>query len=743
MRTVRLVAVYLFILSTAVFAANLKVTVSDPRSAVIVGAHVYIYRVGSSKPVAAKNTGGDGVADFTDLATGSYRLQVLAPGFAPQTADVAVTHEATLKITLAIAVPAQSVVVTATRSPEPVEVSGASVALLDRQAITNLQPIAAADALRFLPGAVVNTAGQRGGIASLFVRGGESRYNKVIIDGVPVNEPGGVFDFGVIPMTEMSRVELVRGAESVLYGSDAMTSVVQFWSASGHTRMPELRFGADGGTFGTGHGYGSFSGARGRFDYNLFGEQDYTGGQGPNDNYSLAAQGANVGVALSNAVAVRVRARHANSRSGVPGAWNFNGQPLLAPDLDAFARQNNFLGSVDLIVAGSARWQHRFAGYEYNHRGLNQDTVADRGCDPASFNFLDCFFSAPFRINRAGFEYQGDYSPRSWAHSTVGYEFEDENGFFDSRFLTLDFMGNQVIGASHTHGLRRNHALYAAQTITWRRFSLLGGARYVHNESFGDKVVPQLAVTALVTEGDQLLSGTRLRFAYANGIQEPSFQESFGITGTFPTNPNPDLKPERNRSFEAGVEQRLFGTRAALVGSYFNNLFSDQIAFTSDPVTFIGKFVNINQSLAHGAELELQARLRSTVMLNAAYVYTSSQVLSNPQSTDPLFATGAALLRRPKHAGTLLLTYNGRRWGGDVGGSFVGHRADSDFLGFGVNHTPGYARVDVGVWLALNPRVTAYVNVENALNAHYEEVTGYPALKANFRAGMRFRVGGE
>src|SRR6185437_13318629 len=134
------------------------------------------------------------------------------------------------------------------------------------------------------------------GLASLFVRGGDSRYNKVIIDGVTVNDPGGTFNFGVVPMDQVGRLEFVRGAQSDLYGSDAMTSVVQTWSREGTTVTPELAVGADGGTFQTAHGYASVSGARSRFDYNLYGDQFNTNGEGLNDQYSNSSQGANLGI---------------------------------------------------------------------------------------------------------------------------------------------------------------------------------------------------------------------------------------------------------------------------------------------------------------------------------------------------------------------------------------------------------------------------------------------------------------
>jgi iron complex outermembrane receptor protein/vitamin B12 transporter len=135
----------------------------------------------------------------------------------------------------------------------------------------------------------------------------------------------------------------------------------------------------------------------------------------------------------------------------------------------------------------------------------------------------------------------------------------------------------------------------------------------------------------------------------------------------------------------------------------------------------------------------------SRISLDAAYTYTSTQILTEPYAFDPLLEPGRPLLRRPKHAGSLLATWITSRWGASLGVSAVGPRTDSDFLGLQphVDHAAGYGRVDVGVWHALTPRVTAYANVGNLFNRHYEEVAGYPALRFNVRAGMRFRLGGE
>jgi outer membrane receptor protein involved in Fe transport len=213
--------------------------------------------------------------------------------------------------------------------------------------------------------------------------------------------------------------------------------------------------------------------------------------------------------------------------------------------------------------------------------------------------------------------------------------------------------------------------------------------------------------------------------------------------------PNPALKAERNRAFEAGFIQNLFGNKYALTATYFNNLFYNRIDYSTNPVTFIGQYVNVDKSFAQGAEVEFQGRILTNLSLNAAYTYTSTEILQAPVCTpanfcDPtVFGVGQPLLRRPKNSATALLTYLGRRWGGSLAGSFVGRRKDSDFLGFGIDHAAGYVRVDLGGWYALTSRVTAYVNVGNIFDKQYQEVVGYPALGTNFRAGMRFRIGGE
>src|SRR5271156_1117490 len=329
-------AFFLLFILPPLASAEIKITVVDPQDAVVAAAQVQLIKLGRSSPVSVLRTSAEGVVTFRETASSAYRVQVLAAGFALETLDLSPASEA-VTIKLHVATAAENIVVTATRTPVPSQAAGADVATLNSSQLEVMQPIAAADAVRFLPGAVVNTYGQPGALSSLFVRGGESTYNKVIIDGVYITEPGETFDFGTLPLAQADRLEFARGAQSTLYGSDAMTSVVQVWTRTGSTSVPELRFGADGGNFGTANGYASLSGAHGRFDYNFFGDQFNANGQGVNNAYSDSLAGANVGAALSDEVSLRVRVRHSNSYAGLPGAWDFNGDPLVQPDPSEFS----------------------------------------------------------------------------------------------------------------------------------------------------------------------------------------------------------------------------------------------------------------------------------------------------------------------------------------------------------------------------------------------------------------------
>ncbi|MGA3211235.1 MAG: TonB-dependent receptor [Terriglobales bacterium] len=753
---------------------NLTVRILDPQSARISGAAVTLYRNGNSTPQALRRTNGVGNAEFQSLSTGEYRVQVQAPGFAAQSQELHLdsqkTLQQTIEMTMAVANADQTVTVTAASVPATAVETSADITVVSLGTLEDLQPVSTGDMLRFVPGAIIADTGRMGSQTSLFVRGGDSDYNKVIVDGVPVAEPGGFYDFGALSTVQFDRIEFLRGTESTLYGSDAMTSVVQVFSRTGSTSTPLLTLGADGGNFSTAHGYGSLSGAWRKFDYNVFGEQFNTNGQGPNDEFSNSTEGGNVGYAFTPTIHLRVRARHNTSFVGDQGEWNFSeGGPLppgdynIPPDTDEFSHQNNFLGSADLSIAAGSHWFHDFSGYEYNHQRLDEQDVPlnpERTAFGFPIDFVDCNYNVfpvvciPSKTwadyNHAGFDYQGQYLARSWARTVFGYDFEDENGFFGDL--------NSCVYATPpcspvNHGLRRNQEAFGEELITWKRFSLQAGARFIHNESFGNYGVPRAAASYLVLKGGDVFSGTRLRGSYAEGIKEPNFEDGFGLP-SFDVAPNPNLKPEQNRAYEAGVSQSFLGNKYSLDATYYNNQFHNQIEGEYGPplppatcpqmAADCFQFINLNRSFAQGAELILQGRPVASLQVQAAYVYTSTEILSAPGALPP-DATGEPLLRRPKHSGNLLATYTRPKYGVTLAGTFLGVRPDSDF---DVEPTPitedrGYARLDLGGWYEIDRYVTAYAVAANIFDKHYEDAAGYPGLDFNFRAGLRFTFGGQ
>ena len=188
-----LVFLSLVVLLAAASADEIRIKVVDPQSAPLSGAQVELMPTTGTAPKAVQISSAEGLAIFHNACSGTCRVTVLAPGFAAQSVDVSSSAEP-ITVKLAIAPAAETVVVTATRTPVPSEFAGAEVDTLTRDQLTTMRPVAADDALRFLPGVVLGATGQRGSLVSLFVRGGDSTYNKMIVDGVTINEPGGYFD---------------------------------------------------------------------------------------------------------------------------------------------------------------------------------------------------------------------------------------------------------------------------------------------------------------------------------------------------------------------------------------------------------------------------------------------------------------------------------------------------------------------------------------------------------------------
>ena len=253
-------------------------TVTDASGGVLPGAIVEALR--GNRLATVTTTGQDGRYRLELPSTSSYRIRARLDGFTTETAAVMATTNTTQNFRLGIAPVNDTVVVTASRTEESRTSVTESLAVFTSEDIQTLGSQSIADVLRFVPGLNVEAVGREGATASLFSRGGESDYNQVLIDGVRVNTNGGQFDFSRVSAGGIERVEVVRGAQSALYGSDAINSVVQIFTKRGTTTgAPQLTGSIEGGTFGTVRSdVRVLGGARQRIDYHFGGT--YRGSDG-------------------------------------------------------------------------------------------------------------------------------------------------------------------------------------------------------------------------------------------------------------------------------------------------------------------------------------------------------------------------------------------------------------------------------------------------------------------------------
>ena len=287
-------ALLLCLFTTAARAVIVRGTVTDPLGAVVVGAKVQL--VQGKAVIAVAVTDSTGAFEIRSTQSGRFLLLTSAATF---TAGISPnfyggrTNVVAQNVTLEIGTVTAQVSVTATGIPTPVQQISSAVTLTPQSdLITNIGIV---DALRQGPGVAVVQTGQYGGVTSLFVRGGNSTANKVLIDGVTANDVGGVFDFGTVSSTGLTGLELYRGSNSALYGTDAVASVVNLETPRGSSLRPVLDYSGDAGNFHTYRNEAALSGAWNRLDYYGAFSQFNTSNALPRDEYHSDTSVANVG----------------------------------------------------------------------------------------------------------------------------------------------------------------------------------------------------------------------------------------------------------------------------------------------------------------------------------------------------------------------------------------------------------------------------------------------------------------
>lgn len=672
-------------------------------------------------------TGPEGRYRIGGLAPGDYSVGVESPGLTLDGGTrVSVGGDARLDLTLTPAPVREQILVAATRGDAPASTLGVSVSVLDHERIREREASSFLDLIRDLPGVTVARSGVLGHQSSAFVRGGESNFARVLVDGMPVNEPGGYYNFAAQFPLELGRVEVVRGAASSLYGTDALAGVVHLVTrrAALHEK-PGVSAQAEGGGFAWRRLRGGTAGRSGRFDWNGGLVYVKTDNEQPNSAFEQKAGALALGAQLSPRSSLRGVFRGETSTAGTPGAVAFG-----RPDLDASSDHDELVGSAMLRHARDKSAHELRAGLARTGQ-LSRNPLDSGSFLPRAGGRSAAFSSSDFP-NPLGFQNDTE-------RVTLGYQLEAQVG--GSHLVTAGAELERETGdLGDLRGTllspeRTNVGVYLQDRFSIGRLFLTLGGRVERNDSFGTRAVPRAAAAWRFGPPSR---PTTLRGSAGAGIKEPSFFQSFG-TETFALG-NPDLKPERSRTYDAGLEQRLLRDRLRLEATVFHHDYRDQIAYVVlSPSPFRASYENLGRTRARGLELELDAAPSKRLRLGAQYTLLDSEILVST-STNPLNAVGEPLLRRPRHQGSLWASVSAWRVSGGLNLILVGRRADSDFLGIGLTENEGYTRLDARVRVALRRGLEAFAVAENLTDREYQEVLGYPALGRALRVGLRFRT---
>src|SRR5579862_3463253 len=725
--TMRILVLWLGLLPAALATPiTIHGTVLDPSGAAIAGAQVSVVnRLGVAAQTITDPAGG-----FTlklGQSSGAH-LVVTAPGFETKSIDPA----GQLNITLNIAPQVDSVRVGGSAMDVPLSEQGSSISMVPREEIAERNEGLAVDLLRYMPGITIAQNSSPGGVSDLFIRGGNSNFNLVEIDGVPVNSFGGAFDFAHIPTDWLERVEVIEGAQSAVYGAYANSGVVNFVTRPAQ-ESPALEVLAEGGTYQEHRLALGAAGTVAGFGIAAFASQLGDNGPVPNSDY----RNDNAAVHITRSFA----------RQSLSFGGGFNANDVGSPGAYGSDPGHDFTG-LDLI----SRDKDDFSDYFLHHRidlsqRFRQETFA-------SFFLENSGYTSPYGFSfekdlRGQFETRGILSVTPWYTTAFGVSLTREE--VKNTYISGDDFNPFTIKRDDA-GIYWENRFQAGSRLFFNvgvRGEIIETPAIPENTSDSrpafpsnavGKVNPKLAATYVLRTGQGApLGNTRVHTSFGTGIRPPA-----GLELAF-TN-NPALKPERTASFDFGIEQRLLSDRLSLDATYFYNRFYDLIVSLGGNLSVLSAFQtdNLSNARAQGAEMSGRFRPARWMSLAASYTYLDSAVLSLNGSTGlaPIpFSVGQRLIRRPANSGSFVSSFSRGRVTANITGYFRGSDLDVDptyGATSGLYTNPGFFDMGVNLNVRLPAGLTAYGNLRNALNQSYEEVLGFPAPKLNFVAGLKW-----
>ena len=720
-------------------AASIRGVVSDASGAKVTGANVIL--VNNGKIVGSTVSTADGSFQMTTGVEGRFFLvvsgksfrQLETPGFYAGRLD-SVERNVVLEPEWV----RESIVVTATGTPTPQPQTSAATSVLGPLDLALRDDLVGA--LRLMPGTFVVQSGQIGAQSSLFIRGGDSDSNKILLDGVNAGDLGNRFDFGPLSTTAVERAEVYRGPNSDLYGADAASGVVNLTTPHGTTSFPSFLFQGDAGNFSTSREEFELAGAHNKLDYLGAFSWLQTANDLPMDEYHVATTAANLGWQPNGETQVRATLHYGVDATGVPNAWDFYHITDNATEKD----QDILLsGSVDNQTTpdfhnafryGLTRkreqyhlWEQRGAGVFDAYGDSFGDLVTITGANGYSVTgraLLDFVGIYPqghqIVSNRDQLTYQGDYRFTPHLTALAGFQFENERGAAPgSTYLTPGERTNYDYRAA-VHGDFKNRFFYT-----------LGGD-LGHYSLVGAQTSPRAGVSWYALRPRKgIFSGTRVLFNFGDAVREPSvtdqfyslynFLERYGGQSTIQQLHIAPLAAPATRTYEGGVEQAFFSQRVIFRTSFFHNEYGRQIEYvgldlipkllpnlTPAQQKQLEQFLKANGAYelslnteayrALGVETTVESGIGRNLFFRGGYTYLDAAVQRSFANDDvallgpvpsfkgiPIGADsplqGARPFRRAPHTGFFTASYAHKQLTGVFTSAFASRSDDSDFLG--------------------------------------------------------------
>ena len=579
--------------------------------------------------------------------------------------------------------------VTANRTPQPVTSADSSITVITRDQIEAKDPFDLTDIITMAPGVSIAQSGSRGQNADVFIRGADSDDTLVLMDGVPVNTfSNGAFDFGSVPVENIEQIEILRGPQSALYGSDAIGGVINIITRKGTGKL-RATGSVEYGDFDTERENADVSGKIGSDSLSFDLTHIKTAGFFQNDDFHSVGSSVRYDHPLTAVSDLSVIGRYSSGGLGVPG------QALLALN----PSERNAPKDLDASVQYTRNDRRR---RDWVSLGILDRTLADDSpASPASpdYSSTSSFYDQVVTL-------QGQSTLQMGRHAvTGGLEAQDERA---SAIINSDYQGApSASAASHA---RTVLALSGQDEFRSGGWDVVPGVRLEDNTQSGTILSGRLAA------GYALAKRSRLKASVGTGFHAPTFDDLY-----YPGSGNPNLRPEKSVGFDAGYEYSLGTNRLAEV-TVFRNEFQDLIQYVQmSPTSFVPE--NVGLASTSGVEVGLRGNLCPglTGVLNYGYLHTSP-----------------GLLRRPRFSGTADLLYRRKKVHADLGVVAQGQRLDNDFFNDTSNRMyNGFGRVDLTTGYDLRRDLQVYTRIQNLFNQKYTEVAGYPAPLFNFVVGFK------